>query len=319
MPQSAAAPTLLVFTLGAARESARRKLAPAGLQGMETALRQACFDAVLAAGRACGCRLAVCSPERGRLPAGVEHLPQRGADFGARLEGACAAVGRRRGPLVVVGTDVPGLGDRHLREALDLLADDPRRVVLGPSPDGGVYLLAAAAALPPLAEVRWCRPTTLSDLSRVLAAAGREVVLLEPLADLDRAADLDRFLAGKSAQKSAKTAARSAAAKTADRSAAAKPAAQSAAAQSSGHRAAKSQKSAAGAAEGRARRTERAAAAAPSQGVPEPAAGAVQPYADLLRRALAERRRPAEPSSAPPASPDVPGVTGRAPPFSRLH
>src|SRR5437764_1024684 len=59
MPQSSA-PTLLVFTLGAARESARRRLAPAGLQGMETALRQACFDAALAAGRACGCRLAVC-------------------------------------------------------------------------------------------------------------------------------------------------------------------------------------------------------------------------------------------------------------------
>src|SRR5436305_1386796 len=200
MPQNAA-PTLLVFTLGAPRESARRRLAPAGLQGMETALRQACFDAALAAGRACGCRLTVCSPERGRLPEGVEHLPQRGGDFGARLEGACAAVGRRRGPLVVVGTDVPGLADRHLREALDLLAGDPRRVVLGPSPDGGVYLLAAAAALPPLGDVRWCRPTTLADLSGVLAAAGREVVLLAPLADLDRPADLDRLLADRGSGK----------------------------------------------------------------------------------------------------------------------
>jgi hypothetical protein len=260
MPQNAA-PTLLVFTLGATRESARRRLLPAGLQGMEVGLRQACFDAALAAGRACGCRLAVCSPERGRLPEGVE--------------GACAAARRRRrGPLVVVGTDVPGLADRHLREALTLLDGDPRRVVLGPSPDGGVYLLAAAAPLPPLADVRWCRPSTLADLARVLAAAGREVVLLEPLADLDRPADLDRFLSGR-----------------------------------------------------RRRRPARAASPAPArrEAAPEPApapepSGPAQPYADLLRRALAERRRPPEPPPAePPASPDAPRVTGRAPPFSRLH
>jgi len=285
MPQNAA-PTLLVFTLGAPRESARRRLAPAGLQGMETALRQACFDAVLAAGRACGCRLTVCSPERGRLPEGVEHLPQRGGDFGARLEGACAAVGRRRGPLVVVGTDVPGLADRHLREALEILAGDPRRVVLGPSPDGGVYLLAAAAALPPLGEVRWCRPTTLADRTRVLAGAGREVVLLEPLADLDRPADLDRFLAGKRSGKGRRPAR---AAKAAAKAAAVqKPVAKPPAVQ--------------------------------KPGAPEPDARAVQPYADLLRQALAERRRPAEPAALDsPAAPDVPGVTGRAPPFSRLH
>jgi uncharacterized protein len=278
MPQNAA-PTLLVFTLGAPRESARRRLAPAGLQGMETALRQACFDAALAAGRACGCRLTVCSPERGRLPEGVEHLPQRGGDFGARLEGACAAVGRRRGPLVVVGTDVPGLADRHLREALQLLAGDPRRVVLGPSPDGGVYLLAAAAALPPLGAVRWCRPSTLADLSRVLAEAGREVVLLEPLADLDRPADLDRYLSRKASGKTPVKAA----------------------------------------GKGGARRRPARAASPAAPSAPAPA-GAAQPYADLLRLALAERRRPPEPPAVdPPASPDAPGVTGRAPPFSRLH
>ncbi len=274
MPETAV-PTLLVFTLGAARESARRSLVPPALQGMEVGLRQACFDAALAAGRACGWRVKVCSPEPGRLPAGVEHLPQAAGDFGARLEGACAAArGRRRGPLVVVGTDVPGLGDRHLREALALLAADPRRVVLGPSPDGGVYLLASAAPLPPLDAVRWCRPTTLADLSRVLADAGREVVLLEPLADLDRPADLDGFLAR------------------------------------------------------RAPRRRRAAAVpkpAPKPGRLEPAprelpAASFRPIADLLRRALAERRRPPEPPDAePPASPGAPRVTGRAPPFSRLH
>jgi len=268
-----AAPTLLVFTLGAARESARRSLVPPALRGMEIGLRRACFEAALEAGRACGCRLAVCSPDRGRLPAGVEHLPQAGGDFGARFERACAAAGGRgRGPLLVVGTDVPGLAGRHLREALDLLDGDPRRVVLGPSPDGGVYLVAAGLPLPPLAAVRWCRPSTLADLSRVLSAAGREVVLLETLADLDRPADLDRFIARQPNAGPAAGAART-------RGAPRRPPAHD------------------GAAEQR-----------------------LRPISDLLRRALADHRRPPEPAPAAPSpSPAIPRVTGRAPPLSLLH
>jgi 2-phospho-L-lactate guanylyltransferase (CobY/MobA/RfbA family) len=283
MPE-AAAPTLLVFTLGAARESARRSLLPRALQGMEIGLRQACFEAAVEAGRACGCRVAVCSPERGWLPEGVEHLPQASGDFGDRLERACAkARGRRRGPLLVVGTDVPGLADRHLRAALTLLGNDRHRVVLGPGLDGGVYLLASLAPLPPLSAVRWCRSSTLADLSRVLTAAGCEVALLEPLADLDRPADLERLIAGSPGRKGRRTS---------------------------------------GAARRRSLAESKAAApaAAPIAPVAAPAAERVRPLADLVRRALAERRRPAEPPPAEPhASPTAPRVTGRAPPFSRLH
>jgi 2-phospho-L-lactate guanylyltransferase (CobY/MobA/RfbA family) len=166
---------------------------------MEIDLRQGCLAAVLDAGRACGCRLEVCSPEPLPLPDGVRHVPQQGTGFGARLEQAVSgAFSRGRGPLLVVGTDVPGLTRRHLREALALLREGGRdRVVLGPSPDGGLYLLAAARPLPGLAGAApWCQGNTLAELRRTLKAAGREVVLLEPLADLDRPADLERWLSG---------------------------------------------------------------------------------------------------------------------------
>ncbi len=276
-------PMLLVFTLGAVRDSERRSPAPPGPRELEVGVRQACFDAAVAAGRACGCRVKVCSPERGGLPDGVEHLPQAGGDFGLRLERACAAArGRRRGPLLVVGARVPGLADRHLRQALALLAGELRRVVLGPSLEGGIYLLAAATPLPALGAVRWFRPTTLADLSLVLRAAGREVVLLEPLADPDRPADVDRLLA---ASKPARR----------RRPAGELPAPSAVAA------------------------TDPAPSPGPSAPGPAVAVGG-PPLADLLRRALAERRRPAAPE--PPkklSAPGGPRITGRAPPFSRLH
>jgi hypothetical protein len=140
----------------------------------------------------------VAAPPDAALPADVRRLAQSGSDFGERLAAAiAAAVGAS--PLLVVGSDVPGLTAEPLRQALAELAADPRRVVLGPSPDGGLYLLAAAAPLPDLTAVPWRRSDTLNELSARLVASGREVVLLAPLPDLDRRTDLDRLLASSAA------------------------------------------------------------------------------------------------------------------------
>jgi uncharacterized protein DUF2064 len=189
-------PTLLVFTLGAARESARHALLPEGLKDLELGVRRGCLEAALAAGRESGCRIEVCSPSPLALPADVLNVPQPGSDFGLRLEQAMlGAFGRGNGPLLIVGTDVPGLASRHLDQALALLGDDPDRVVLGPSPDGGFYLLASSRPIPGLATAtRWCRRDTLRSLLVSLRALGRPVILLDPLEDLDRPADLERWL-----------------------------------------------------------------------------------------------------------------------------
>jgi uncharacterized protein len=192
-----ASPTLLVFTLGDERESRRRRLLPAAQGELERRLHRACLDAALDAGRAAGCRLAVSSPSQVAVPADVRRHRQRGGSFGLRLRnafgGALAAGG---GAVVLVGTDVPGLAAEHVRRALAALAGDPEQVVLGPSPDGGFYLLAAARPIDgALAAARWCCRRTLRSLARALRRQGRRVVLLPPLLDLDRRADLERWLA----------------------------------------------------------------------------------------------------------------------------
>lgn len=197
MTEQTPQPTLLVFTLGSEADSARRRLLPRSLQDEERGFRRACFDAALAAGREAGCRLEVSCPRPLTLADDIHQQRQSGPHFGARLEGALAAsLARREAPVVVVGTDVPGLTGNHVIEALQHLEANPDRVVIGPSPDGGFYLLAASRPIEGLADdVRWCCGATLATLRHVLEAAGREVVLLTPLADLDRPADLERCLA----------------------------------------------------------------------------------------------------------------------------
>jgi 2-phospho-L-lactate guanylyltransferase (CobY/MobA/RfbA family) len=196
-----ARPTLLVFTLGPVAECRRRRLLPRRLEADERTVHEAGLRAALAAGRDAGCRIEVSSPERLDLPADVRLSPQVGSEFGERLLSALErASGESAGPLVVVGTDVPGLSGAHVREALARLAIDPRVVVLGPSPDGGFYLLAAGRPLAGLlASVRWRRSDTLAQVLQALAAAGVPVALLERLADLDAPGDLERWLASRSA------------------------------------------------------------------------------------------------------------------------
>lgn len=197
------APTLLVFTLGAAGDRARRPLLPGRLAAAELGLRRTWVEEALDAGRAAGCRLAVSSPGRLRMPSDARRIAQRGDGFGPRLAGALdAALGTALdtaappAPVVVVGGDSPGLTAGHVAGALAHLAADPDAVVAGPSPDGGFYLLACARPIPGLARgVAWCRGDALATLRRLLAGLGRPLALLPPLADLDRPADLSRWLA----------------------------------------------------------------------------------------------------------------------------
>lgn len=190
-------PTLLVFTLGDQRETARRRLLPARWGSDERRLHRTCLDNALDAGRTAGLRLEVSSPTEIDLPVGTTFRQQQGRGFGPRLRRALEeSFHASDGPVLVVGTDAPGLDADHIQGALGALQQDPDAVVVGPSTDGGFYLLAACRPLDEaLADVRWCCRHTLDHLLRALGRLGRRVILLPTLQDLDQRQDLEQWLA----------------------------------------------------------------------------------------------------------------------------
>lgn len=119
-------------------------------------------------------------------------LPQRGRDFAERLGNAFAdARALGYGEIVAVPTDVPRLGVRQLAEAFRRLA--AAEVVLGPSPDGGAYLIGCRIDPAPLfLGVRWRTARAFADLAGNAGAAGGAgaLAVLDPLEDVDRRADL---------------------------------------------------------------------------------------------------------------------------------
>jgi len=66
--------------------------------------------------------------------------PQIGADLGERISNAFVrAFSEKHTQVLLMGTDVPGLPEGVIREAFDALVHRP--AVLGPSMDGGYYLI----------------------------------------------------------------------------------------------------------------------------------------------------------------------------------
>jgi glycosyltransferase A (GT-A) superfamily protein (DUF2064 family) len=104
---------------------------------------------------------------------------------------------RPPGPVVVVGTDIPGLRARHVEQAFTTL--EHKEAVFGPAADGGYWLIGLARrrfAPRALASrlfrgVRWSSDQALND-TRANLPKGAEGPPLPVLEDVDDAASWRR-------------------------------------------------------------------------------------------------------------------------------
>lgn len=119
---------------------------------------------------------------------------QVGDDLGQRMDSALtAAFTQGYAYALLVGTDIPNLSANHYQRAKAILQDAD--VVLGPTDDGGYYLVGAKHPVPALfADIPWSTGSVLAQ-SRVRAErAGLVVGLLDPERDLDTFDDVRTFL-----------------------------------------------------------------------------------------------------------------------------
>ena len=136
----------------------------------------------------------------GFAPAGVaagELMAQHGDGLGDRERGIFEDLFREGfSPVVVVGSDLPGLPPARIGEALARLAAARDTVVLGPSADGGYYLigLARPRAGDPMPDlftgIRWSSAWTRADTVAAAERCRLRVELLDAWRDVDDAADL---------------------------------------------------------------------------------------------------------------------------------
>ncbi|HWW98981.1 MAG TPA: TIGR04282 family arsenosugar biosynthesis glycosyltransferase [Edaphobacter sp.] len=127
------------------------------------------------------------------LPADFSLIPQRGDGFGERLLATAEdLLACGYGSVCLIDSDSPTVPALAFEQAVAELARPGDRIVLGPSHDGGYYLIGLKCAHPePFANIAWSTATVFAETIAAAKAASLETVILPLWYDVDDAATLD--------------------------------------------------------------------------------------------------------------------------------
>lgn len=186
---------IIVMTKAPRPGQVKTRLSPGLYPGGPEVLHRALVDETLTRALATGRPVDVCLAGDLHGPfadhiraAGASVLPQVSGDLGARLTAALAGPGRR----LVLGTDCPLFEPAWLERALT----DSAPVVLGPSDDGGYWMLTIDAPCPGLfRDVPWSTSAVAATTMTRAHELGLTVSLAPTCYDIDEQADLRRLLA----------------------------------------------------------------------------------------------------------------------------
>ena len=122
-------------------------------------------------------------------PTHLPRWPQGQGSLGTRM--ATIFQNAPKGPLVIIGADIPDITPALIEKAFRALGDHD--AVFGPAPDGGYWLVGlkrGACAVPAhlFENVRWSSPHALADSIATLGNA--RVALIDSLQDVDIVSDL---------------------------------------------------------------------------------------------------------------------------------
>ncbi|HZC67729.1 MAG TPA: TIGR04282 family arsenosugar biosynthesis glycosyltransferase [Nitrospirales bacterium] len=125
---------------------------------------------------------------------GTKLLAQRGPDLGSRMKWAMQdAFDQGAQEVLLTGTDLPTLPRALLAQALTLVKN--HEVVLGPTADGGYYLIGLRKMISALFDgIAWSTASVFADTKKKVESAGLSLGLLPECRDLDTLEDLKAFI-----------------------------------------------------------------------------------------------------------------------------
>lgn len=124
------------------------------------------------------------------------YSPQKGNGLGARMSNAFKLVfGHGAEKALIIGTDIPDLSTEIINDAIKKLHEYD--VVIGPSPDGGYYLLGMKKFTPELFEnITYSTNTVFEDTIKKIKDKKQSYTTLETLEDIDTESELTNWLNG---------------------------------------------------------------------------------------------------------------------------
>ncbi len=118
-----------------------------------------------------------------------DYVRQGRGDLGERMKRAlCNAFEQGCRRAVIVGSDCPSITSQDMERAFELLDDND--LVLGPSTDGGYYLIGMSRPADVFAGIRWSTPQVLERTLESAYRQGLRVAMLPNRTDIDMPKEL---------------------------------------------------------------------------------------------------------------------------------
>ncbi len=121
-------------------------------------------------------------------------LPQSGGDLGNKMTKAFEKVFEKgKSKAIIVGTDIPDIDSNLLRDAFKAL--DSHDIVIGPSYDGGYYLLGMKKFIPGLfVNIEWSTDSVYNSTVKIINNLNYNYFELPRLHDVDTEMELLNWL-----------------------------------------------------------------------------------------------------------------------------
>jgi len=117
---------------------------------------------------------------------------QSNGDLGDKIEHAFTEVFKQNEKVIIIGSDCAQLSANHIQQAIDALDDN--NVVIGPSLDGGYYLLGMDSNFQFLFEgIEWSTASVFETTKNKALAQGLSVAEIEKLSDIDYIEDWEKY------------------------------------------------------------------------------------------------------------------------------
>lgn len=122
----------------------------------------------------------------------VEYHIQQGEDLGERMKNAMSAGNNQYDFVILIGSDCPEIHTTDIKSCIDLLSKND--VVIGPSVDGGYYLIACKGYFPELfKDISWSTTTVFEETVEKVKQSGLSLGVLPEKRDLDEFTDYQYF------------------------------------------------------------------------------------------------------------------------------